>query len=413
MTAQIWIKNNKAVILATDSAVTINGWQKIYKWVNKLFALSKTEPVWIMIYWSAEVLWIPWETIIKMYRKDYLKDRSYDYLDDYVVDFIKWMEDNTKLFFSKIKQEEYMKYLIEDFIYSNFIKPVNDFFEKLSDDKWIKINEIDVKNKIIEKIFENSKIIEWAENLKDVDFIFDKSFKEAFSEYILFPFKAFNLDKKYLNIIIKSCFLFLLKKDMFDDYSWIVISWFWKKDIEPNIIELKISTVFNNKLRYKKINHLGEAVVPFAQRDEVDNFLKWIHPKSLVYFEDILKEYPKIISESIKWLNKKQIKEIDDKLEKANQRLLKTYYDNIMREEFMLPTIRMINSMPINEMCHLAESLINLTSLRKKVTSQLETVGWETEVASISKWEWFIWIKRKHYFKPELNNGFMKNYLNF
>jgi hypothetical protein len=39
-----------------------------------------------------------------------------------------------------------------------------------------------------------------------------------------------------------------------------------------------------------------------------------------------------------------------------------------------------------------------------------ETVGGAVDVAVISKGDGFIWIKRKHYFKPELNARFFANY---
>jgi hypothetical protein len=39
-----------------------------------------------------------------------------------------------------------------------------------------------------------------------------------------------------------------------------------------------------------------------------------------------------------------------------------------------------------------------------------ETVGGPVDVALISKGDGFIWIKRKHYFKAELNPQFFANY---
>jgi hypothetical protein len=39
-----------------------------------------------------------------------------------------------------------------------------------------------------------------------------------------------------------------------------------------------------------------------------------------------------------------------------------------------------------------------------------ETVGGPIDVAVISKGDGFIWIKRKHYFKSELNPQFFANY---
>jgi len=39
-----------------------------------------------------------------------------------------------------------------------------------------------------------------------------------------------------------------------------------------------------------------------------------------------------------------------------------------------------------------------------------ETVGGPIDVAVISKGDGFVWIKRKHYFRPELNHCFFRNY---
>jgi len=52
----------------------------------------------------------------------------------------------------------------------------------------------------------------------------------------------------------------------------------------------------------------------------------------------------------------------------------------------------------------------SLTSFKKKVSMEQETVGGPIDVAVISKGDGFIWIKRKHYFKPELNQQFFANY---
>ncbi len=75
MTAEIAIMNKSGVALAADSAasiVTSRGDTKIYN-TNKLFMLSKYHPVGVMIYGNAELMSLPWETIIKIHRKE-LKD---------------------------------------------------------------------------------------------------------------------------------------------------------------------------------------------------------------------------------------------------------------------------------------------------------------------------------------------------
>ena len=92
--------NKSAIALAADSAVTFSkrdGQQKIYNTVNKLFALSKYQPVGIMIFDSAELIGLPWETIIKVYRAK-LGSKKFSSLEDYAKDFLAFLTDNSQLF---------------------------------------------------------------------------------------------------------------------------------------------------------------------------------------------------------------------------------------------------------------------------------------------------------------------------
>ena len=68
MTAEVAILNKTAVALAADSAITFSG-NKIFNTGNKLFTLSKYQPIGIMIYGNAEFMGVPWETIIKFFRE--------------------------------------------------------------------------------------------------------------------------------------------------------------------------------------------------------------------------------------------------------------------------------------------------------------------------------------------------------
>ena len=69
-----------------------------------------------------------------------------------------------------------------------------------------------------------------------------------------------------------------------------------------------------------------------------------------------------------------------------------------------------VHGLPKDELAAMAESLINLTSFKRRVSMEEETVAGPIDVAVISKGDGFIWIKRKHYFQPELNQQFFENY---
>jgi hypothetical protein len=128
------------------------------------------------------------------------------------------------------------------------------------------------------------------------------------------------------------------------------------------------------------------------------------------YLSEIFDKYPEIITENITTTNKntlrKKLKEVSNKIFKDYQKGVQSY----RRKNYVEPVIRVVSMLPKDELAAMAESLVNLTSFKRKVTMGSETVGGPIDVAVISKGDGFVWIKRKHYFKAELNPQFFANY---
>jgi hypothetical protein len=70
------------------------------------------------------------------------------------------------------------------------------------------------------------------------------------------------------------------------------------------------------------------------------------------------------------------------------------------------PLRRVLNSLSVPEMGHLAGSLLVLEELRERVTSPSESIGGPIDIAAITKSEGLVWLKRKHFFQPELNQRY-------
>jgi hypothetical protein len=117
MTAEIAVMNRHGVALAADSAVTINypDGQKIYNSVNKLFMLSKYEPVGIMVYGVADLTGMPWENLIKVFRRE-LGDTKLSHLNDYADGLIKYINEHKILFSDEFQERQlfnsvYLQYM--------------------------------------------------------------------------------------------------------------------------------------------------------------------------------------------------------------------------------------------------------------------------------------------------------------
>ena len=116
MTAIVAVLNKHAVAIAADSAVTMGDTHKVVNSANKIFTLSKYHPVAVMTYSSAAFMGVPWDIIIKEYRKELGKD-SFDKLKDYVKDFITFLHKH-HFFCDEQTQRDYLMLQLDSFVKS-------------------------------------------------------------------------------------------------------------------------------------------------------------------------------------------------------------------------------------------------------------------------------------------------------
>lgn len=381
MTAEIVIMSRRAVVMAADSVVTLStqdGKQKTYPNANKLFSLSYNHAIGIMTYGAADFLGVPWETIIKIYREE--ADRlTFNTLMDCGNHFIRFLE-KSNLFPQDI-QNHFAYYHFEQFHFS--------IRKKILDDA--------------KSVFDNS------ENSQDVNpisivlnvFDFVKKNLSACPALKLSNHKSFmRSSKAELENIEKNVY-----EELFDEFkddikiisdlyfkhivilnSGIVISGFGEKEHFPSTISLNIYEMRKNNLIYTMGCTSEGCIMPFAQREGADLFMKDIDPFCYDEIKKIIHKHAPAESENI-------ITEIDSHI-----------------QEISSPRVDILDSFPIADLAFVAENLVSLTSFKRRFTIDVETVGGPIDVAVISKGDGFIWIKRKHYFDPELNPHFISKY---
>jgi len=98
MTAEVAVLNRIGVALAADSAVTVgSASNKIYTSADKLFQLTSSAPVGVLVYGNAMLSGVPWETVINAYRRN-LKGTNYGTIDDYAASLFSFLTNNFDLF---------------------------------------------------------------------------------------------------------------------------------------------------------------------------------------------------------------------------------------------------------------------------------------------------------------------------
>jgi hypothetical protein len=418
MTAEVAILNRSAVALAADSKVSIGGTrtEKTYDTQNKIFTLSKIHPVGILIYNNADFMEYPWETIIKLYRAQ-KKDKSERTIENWGEDFKRFLKQ-----FGEIRQKDIAEN-VRGVLISVFDNVEDMAFQEAHVSR-IAIPSSDYENLLIAILEEGIEELRGRRRI-----ISNTRAREVLKKYgsellkAVARFVPSARNKKLIDAAIEFGGLHLIADAFSPASSGIVIAGFGSSEIFPSMVTYETDGYIGSQIKFSKpdltviTKENGSTVSAFAQHDIAHRFMEGIDPDYGRYLEGSIRTA--LVEGSLKLFEKfASPSKKNDKNRRsivlAAERQFTRIHDEAIeyrRKEFWYPTVEMVSLLPKDEIAHLAESLVELTSLHRRVSRELETVGGAIDVAVISKSDGFVWVKRKHYFEPELNPQFNLNYM--
>lgn len=423
LTAEIAILNKTAVALAADSAVTISSGSqnpsetKVYHNGDKLFELCDTNPIGIMIYSNAEFMGIPLPVIIRDFR---YKCKDFEKVEDAAKAFLRYLYEVGEQSPVEMKRNA---------IFSE-IYPALKILARRSQEKFVeKINsfEGDLSNVIVDEMRDAALDEEidvlngLLENTEDSDIFggenFDFGDAEAgvVNDLIAAHFENFSDDRKEA---IRGLSQKLMRKSNIGEVrTGVVIAGFGSKEIFPSLFSYEISGMIGGVLKYSKdidvdIDRRGAraAVLPFAQKEMVERFLYGLDAQTRQRIAGVIRSTLPDLQNSI--LERIEFESPDDEaeLKRFSEQLQERFLDELGNSAFdVLQTDSrkeiesMVEFMPKADLAQMAEALVELTSIKRRVSVGIETVSPPIDVAIISRSEGFVWVKRKHYFPAELN----------
>lgn len=425
MTAEIALLNKEAVAIAADSAVTFRtaGGVKILPSANKIFTLSKYHPVGVMVYGNAQLMGAPWELLIKSYRRQ-LGENSFPYLEDYASDLMRFLSE-ARGFFPESVQDEYFLDLAEE-MFSTLRDSIIDEVEAiLSENGQITEPEVEeIATEVIGRMHEAWNQIPAPEvQSKDLPDRIRAKYKERVEALATSVFEHLLLNDgmhgQLVDLAIWITSKFFPRPG--EGESGIVVTGYGQNDYYPKLRSYRIEAVVADELIYTEDRHhdvgtRGPSIIPFAQSEMVYTFMEGIEPVFQATLDreltKVLQQFASVASAGSGLKGDKQTKFLATLQHLAEQVTLRfreksrTY----RREHFTEPSLSVTDMLPKDELAAMAESLVNLTAFRRRLSLDAETVGGPVDVAVISKGDGFIWIKRKHYFSQEMNPHFVSNY---
>ncbi|MBX9678764.1 MAG: hypothetical protein K2X38_08355 [Gemmataceae bacterium] len=424
MTAEIAVMNRIGVALAADSAVTISAAQKIYTSANKLFQLSASAPVGVMIYGNASFVNMPWETIIKAFRKQN-GTRTFGSLEEYCSAFLAFLTHNTALFPESTQIGQLEQLLASLFIaIREEIGRQLDLLAESNENGDLSVDDIsEAIDGIVERWDERIKKHDLIEGIADSDREKAKSkLKESIEGLRVEAFGELPFSERAIETLNALAIESWARTFLSHQKSGFVLAGFGENEYLPSLVAFEFEEMFEGIPRRKLFNRqridddTDACIIPFAQKDPVQQFLEGIDQRQ---FSAMKRSAREAISSPIETILE-VIAQTDANLANVIQGVVRPEIEELTKQLFdaweMLkkdqwePVLDTVAVLPKDELAAMSEALVNLTKFKRRVTPEQETVGGPIDVAVITKGDGFVWLKRKHYFDPTLNPRIMARY---
>lgn len=413
MTAIVGILNKHGIAVAADSAETIGNGIKIYNKANKIFNLSKYHPIGAAVYGSANFGdLVPWDIVFKLYRENIGK-LCLPKIEDYVNSFVSFIEG--KGFFSEAKD-------LESALCNNILSYFNEYIviNRIGhgNPNGIDLSKLPIVLKEIQKEISTSPIIDSIKDVTKDEFVasIGNALKKIKQDLVRNGFDYKTIENELMEVL----YLSFTRKEIMHNHSGVAIFGYGEEEIYPRLFRLKIYGAVCGKLKWyleeKCVidNNNTGIICPMAQQDVMMTVLRGIEPKLQQLIVQLTSQ---VITENIKQIAStvgKTDKSLAKSISAINvQPTLDLFNKNlkaIIDNNHVFPLIKTIAILQKEDLAEVAENLIYLTSLIRRITPDKESVGGPIDVALVSKGDGFIWIKRKHYFEETLNKNYFGKY---
>lgn len=427
MTAEIAVLNKLAVTLAADSAVTltVGNSTKVYNSADKIFEITNHDAIGLMVYNNPEVQGIPIEAVAKMYR-DRICKNSYSTVFDFADAFLKYLEtldapQNTvdeMIYLSIFPRFMIMNTLRSEELSKIFNRYVSEPHPAQTIDE---INEQVGRAEIVLYTLERDRLrgietAEWANGLTEADVA--AAHGTPIRDAIESAFKGVELSDEAMALLTEVGALSLLREYQRQLQTGLVFAGFGCDEIFPSLIAFELFGTVAGRLKFNKTNKFDvdralvpvATVIPFAQQEMVDRFIYGMDSQFLqlceTFFDGSLTTLQSQLRNALQGIDIPQAEAVAGAMDEAVAAITREFRETLIPNH--LATSReqlsdIIRSMPKQELAALCESLVHITSLKRKFSADAESVGGPIDVAMITRAEGFVWVKRKHFFEPHLN----------
>jgi len=426
VTAEVAVLNKLAVALAADSAVTIgSGAQaKIYNTVNKIFELSDRQPIGVMIYGGLNFMGLPLEVIIKEYRRALRGEPLFRTVREAAEAFRQHLG---TIQFPEVDATMNIVWILGSRLVEIANRTQKRILEDASGGRLLpsKFNSA-LRAEIRAEIARVQALPGCLSLDRATERQIDVGFEAAIQGMIDLHLARFNPSADTTRSIRRLLRLVLHRSELSENRTGVVVAGYGEDEICPSLISHEMDGIVGDRLKFVELQDIDidragvrAEALGFAQDDMIEQFLMGVSRDFQSFSDNLwittLGEFSdSVLDAAIADASARDAVRVylQENVTPTLIARVRDQFDAFKEQTARRSVVSMIEHMPKQELSNLAAALVDLTSLKRRVSAVRETVGGEVDVAVISKSEGFVWVKRKHYFPAELNTRFSSRHYN-
>lgn len=420
MTSEILMMNETCVVLAADSAATVESERstKIFS-TDKVFRLSDRQPIGVMAYGNAAASGVPVSLLVESYR-DGLEDRVFGSVPECAEDFKAFPSRGGRHEGSKtpLITEAHMDVQAGHMVLRTWNALLDRVRERM-DEGYAPSEGGRSFDRVLRRCMEES-ISEMRASIPDAP---DRTsvetnmgrLKRVVSSWDSrpdshdIPLAFGDFEGEIIDITAAR----MSAEECAGDFTGLVFAGYGTDENYPSFRELRVGGLFDSGLQAEDMGGVAidagntSWIEAFAQRDVIDAYLTGMDNNLRT---EIVNQVAVLLDEATHTITAaSDAKMSAEDVRDLNDILLRFFNGHLWNHSFhnyMWPVKSTLRFLSKDEMADLAESLIKFTSLRRRVSDDYETVKEPVDVAIISKHDGFVWVRRKLYFSNEFNMGY-------
>lgn len=362
MSVGVCIINRNGIALAADSAGTYTGNKMFYNSMNKVFSLSRKYVYGAITYGATTIYNVSIDQVLKEFRT-YLDSREHisDFFEILPL-FEAFINQNSSYYKFDLAEANHCNGLIKDLVvdWGNKIKTV--------------ATEVDAENKISEILNQLETVMRGSLKIDNYDV--SAYIKTTYNDYfnmligmIVPELNNFPTQKECFWDYICNYFNLSLTNET-NNYMGLFFAGYGHCDAFPKFTHIELYRVVGGKIKYRLVENYEESnnhaqIVPLAQPDVILTFCKGISNRFINY-----------IPQKVESIINSKIDALPDTFTIDQKNALKTSLSSSKAEiasainttiqnDNVKPILDSVQLIPLPEMGFLAESLVNITSLKR------------------------------------------------